>query len=73
LSAVPEALPAAAPFVRREYLTVVHKSLPAAPLVVFAGTWPWCPGRCRGAATLLQQGKNNSVDVQRKRVNFTRL
>jgi hypothetical protein len=32
----------------------------------FAGTWPWCPGRCRGAATLPQQEKNNSADVQRK-------
>jgi hypothetical protein len=34
---------------------------------------PWCPGRCRGAATLSQQEKNSTADVQRKRVNFTRL
>jgi hypothetical protein len=32
-----------------------------------------CPGRCRGAATPSQQEKKKSADVQRKRVNFTRL
>ena len=30
-------------------------------------------GRCRGAAALSQQEKNNSADMQRKRANFTRL
>jgi len=28
------------------------------------------PGRCRGAATLSQQEKKKSADVQRKRINF---
>jgi hypothetical protein len=36
----------------------------------FAGTWPWCPGRCRGAATLPQQEKNKSANVQRKKIKF---
>jgi hypothetical protein len=41
--------------------------------LVLAGTRSWCSGRCRGAATLSQQEKNKSVELQRKSVNFTRV
>jgi hypothetical protein len=56
----------------RTYLIVVSRRMPAAPLVVFAGI-----GRgaqlVAAAATLSQQVKNNSADVQRKRANFTHM
>jgi hypothetical protein len=54
--------------VRLKYLIVVPK-----PMLFFASFWSWCPGRCRGAATLSQQDKNYSSDDQWKSVNFTRL
>jgi hypothetical protein len=37
------------------------------------GISSWCSGRCRGAAMLYQEEKNNSADVQQKSVNFTRV
>jgi hypothetical protein len=36
----------------------------------FAGAWSWCLGHYRGAATLPQQEKNKSADVQRKKSKF---
>jgi hypothetical protein len=38
-----------------------------------AGICTWFLGRCRGAATLLLQEKKKCADVQRSRVNFTRV
>jgi hypothetical protein len=72
LSVMPRPLPAAAPAVRRGYLIVVPRPMPA-PLVFLFQVLDRGAQVVDAAATLSQQEKNISADVQRKRVNFTRI
>ena len=69
---LPRPSPTAGPVLRRGYLIVVPRPMPAAPLVFFQVL-----GRAAQvsavAAAQSQQKKDNSTDVQMKRTNFTRV
>jgi hypothetical protein len=67
LIVVPRPSPAAPLDVHRRCLIVAPGRCPRRRSLCVEGTWPWCPGRCRGAAALAQQEKNNSADVLRKK------